>query len=147
MVWEEDRFVTKVEGTNGFVCLVLRDPFGRYEPSALNEAAMKSVFPVYEYQTRELAKGKSIDEILAAIEAKAKSGEFPAPEPGAIVYMMSPKNKYYNFWSKTLDDIEPHIMLYYPKLDGDQLGFTGEKGLPMFYNEYSHMSVVHILTD
>jgi hypothetical protein len=145
-VWKNNNFTEVIKGSNEFTCLVLRDPQGRYEPSCLNEAAMKSVFPVYLYQTQALYEGKSIHEIYAEIEAHANTERFPVPEPGALVYMMSPKNKFYNHWDNKLIDIEPHIMLYYPTLKAESLGFTTQ-GLPGFYDEYPHLSVIHIHTN
>ena len=35
MVWKEGRFVLEKKGSNDFVCLVLADRFGRFEPSCL----------------------------------------------------------------------------------------------------------------
>ncbi len=150
-VWENDRFVQKIKGTNEFVCLVLTDEKGRYEPSCLNQAAMHSVYPVYEYQTRQLARGMSIQNIYKNIKAMSVNQTLPAPDPGALVYMMSSKNKFYDHFSQKLIDVEPHVMLYLPKLNASSLGLTLENynqyGLPMFYDEYPHLSVVHINTD
>lgn len=146
MVWDKNRFVRKLKGTNEFVCMVVKDGKGRYEPSCFNRAAMKAVFPVYEYQAKLLAQGKTIQEIHDKIKKKSMSKYFPAPEPGAIVYMMSKNNKYYDYFNNKLMDIPPHIMLYFPKIKASSLEFSGEKGLPMFYDEYPHLSVVHIHT-
>ena len=147
MIWQKDRFVKKVSGTNGFTCFVLRDNKGRYEPSCLNKAAMKSVLPVYNYQTKMLQEEVNIKTIYEGIEKRANSGVFPKPEPGAVVYMMSPKNKFYDHFNSKLLDIAPHIMLYFPKIDERSLGFNNKDGLPMFYHEYPHLSVIHIDTD
>ncbi len=147
MIWEENKFVFKIKGDGDFVCLVLRDDKGRYEPSCLNQSAMKSVLPIYEFQARELYKGKSINEIYQKISEKVASGEFPKAEPGALVYMMSPKNKFYDHFNNKLMDITPHVMLYYPKLKQESMGFNGQDGLPMMYDEYPHLTVVHIETN
>ena len=147
MVWEDGRYVLKLRGTNGFTCMVVRDVHGRYEPSAFNEAAMKAVLPVYEFERRALEKGSSWSDIHDAIREKVVEGEFPEVDPGALVYMMSPKNKYFMWGDGKLIDIAPHVMLYYPRLNESTLGFNGKDGLPMFYNEYPHLGVVHVLTD
>ncbi|ALU44600.1 hypothetical protein [Pseudoalteromonas rubra] len=146
MVWEEDRFVTKIAGSNEFVCLVLTDGQGRFEPSCLNKQAMRSVFPVYEYQTRMLLQNMPIQEIYKNIEAMAKAKTLPEPGPGALVYMMSHRNKFYDHFSKKLLDVGPHVMLYLPRIEKDSLGFNNKDGLPMFYNEYPHLSVIHLHT-
>ena len=147
MVWSGDKFVQKLKGSNEFVCLVLQDSKGRFEPTCLNRAAMKSVFPVYEYQTQLLQKGEDISDIHKAIESKFKQGEFEAPLPGALVYMMSKRNKFYDHFNQRLVNVGPHIMLYLPKQSESSLGLNGENGLPGFYNEYPHMSVIHISTE
>ena len=147
MVWSGDKYVSKLKGSNEFVCLVLRDSKGRFEPSCLNMAAMKSVFPIYEYEAQLLQKGKNISDIHNAIEEKFKQGYFEIPSPGAIVYMMSKRNKFYNHFEQKLVDVGPHIMLYLPKINESSLGLNGQDGLPRFYNEYPHLSVIHIVTD
>ena len=147
MVWLGDKFSTLIQGSNAFTCLVLRDDKGRYEPSCLNKAAMQAILPVYEYQTAQLAKGINIKTIHANIKKMAEAGTFTAPAPGGVVYMMAPDNKYYDHFSNTLMDIPPHIMLYYPTLDKTEIGFNNDNGVPMFYDEYPHLSVVHINTD
>ena len=147
MAWQDGRYVEISEGSNEFTCLVLRDAFGRFEPSCFNQAALDAVLPVYEYQTRALEKGRSITEIHTEISRRAENGELPQVQPGALVYMMSPRNRYYNFWTKELVDVPPHIMLYYPKLEQTDLCFDGEDGLPNFFMEYPHLSVVHITTE
>ena len=144
MVWENGKYVTKVQGTNKFVCLMWADKQGTFEPSCFNQAAMKAVFPVYQFQRDMLEKGVGIRDIHQQISQKAKTGEFPSPEPGAVVYMMSKRNKFFNHFGQQLYDVEPHIMLYFPKLEGSSLGFTGKNGLPDFYSDYPHLSVVHI---
>lgn len=144
MVWKTDKFVKVVKGSNNFVCLVLRDSKGRYEPSCLNQAAMEAIFPVYEYQTKMLQLGKPIDEIYNNIDSMHKKGKFPTPKPGALVYMMSPKNKFFDHFGNNLSDVPPHIMLYTPKISNDQLGFNGQSGLPHYYDEYPHLGVIHI---
>lgn len=144
MVWSGGKYVLKLKGSNEFVCLVLRDDKGRFEPSCLNKAAMKSVFPVYEYEAQILQKGNNIADIHKAIERRFKQGQFKAPMPGALVYMMSKRNKFYNHFEQKLMDISPHIMLYLPKVSESSLGLNGQDGLPGFYNEYPHLSVIHI---
>lgn len=144
MIWGGDKYVSKITGTNEFVCLVLRDGKGRFEPSCLNKAAMKSIFPVYEFEAQMLQNGKNISDIHKAIEERFKQGQFEAPAPGALVYMMSKRNRFYNHFEQKLVDISPHIMLYLPKVGQSSLGLNGHDGLPGFYNEYPHLSVIHI---
>ncbi len=146
LIWSGDKYITATSGSNGFICLVLKDPKGRFEPSCLNKAAAESVLPVYEYQTNLLQDGEDILGIYKKIEERFKKGEFLPPAPGAIVYMMSKHNKFYNHFESKLVDVAPHIMLYFPKLDKQATGLNGKNGLPGLYNEYPHLSVIHIHT-
>lgn len=143
MIWENGKYIQKVQGTNQFMCLVWADEQGTFEPSCFNQAAVESVFPVYEFQRSMLEKGEDIKAIVSQITVKANSGEFPTPNPGALVYMMSERNKYFDHYEKKLYDVGPHLMLYYPKLNPDSLGF-GVEGLPDVYDDYPHLSVIHV---
>lgn len=146
MVWEKGRYKLKLKGTNSFTCIVWSNHHGTYEPTCMNSAAKAAVLPVYELQRQMLEKHIAIQDIHATIAEKAERGELPLPEPGAVVYMMSNKNKYYDHFGKKLSGVEPHIMLYYPRLKQSDLGFNGKDGLPGFYNDFPHLSVVHIQT-
>lgn len=144
--WEKGKYVEKIKGSNGFGCLVLEDLKGRFEPSCLNAMALKAILPVYTFQTAQLEQGKTIQDIHQQIAAKYAAGEFLDPDPGAVVYMMAPNNRYYDYWGKKLVDIAPHIMLYLPKTARQAIGFNGQNGLPGYYDEYPHLSVIHIHT-
>ena len=144
MVWKNGKYATAVEGTNGFVCLMWADQQGTFEPSCFNQAAMEAVFPVYQFQRNLLETGVGIEDIHRQIAQKAQSGEFPPPKPGAVVYMLSKRNKYFDHFGQRLLDIEPHIMLYLPKVEAGSIGFNGQNGLPSFYSDFPHLSVVHI---
>jgi len=146
MVWKDGAYVQKVSGSNEFVCLVWADKQGTFEPSCFNEPAKKAVLPVYQFQRQMLETKMGIKEIHKKIADKAKRGEFPTPGPGAVVYMMSARNKFYDHFSRKLIRVEPHVMLYYPKIKASSLGFNSEGGLPGFYSDYPHLSVVHIHT-
>lgn len=146
MAWNETHFETIRQGSNGFVCLVLRDSKGLFEPSCLNKPAVESILPVYEYRTLKLQHGKSIQKIYANIERMHSQGQFIDPAPGSVVYMMSPNNKYYDHFDNKLMDVAPHIMLYLPKVDHQQVGLNGKDGLPGMYDDYPHLSVIHLNT-
>ena len=146
MEWEDSEYVLKHKGSNAFTCLIWADIKGTFEPSCFNPAALVSVLPVYTYQRRMLEKGTSIKQITQQISAKAKSGEFPPPAPGALVYMMSKRNKFYHHHGEKLIDVEPHIMLYFPRLEHDNIGFNAD-GLPDIYDDFPHLSVIHLHGD
>ncbi len=146
MVWKKGRYVKSIEGSNEFTCLVWADIKGTFEPSCLNNSAREAILPVYEFKRRMLEKGENMSEILDEIASRARKGEFLAPAPGAVIYMMSNRNKFFRHTDGKILDIEPHIMLYFPRLEASSLGFNGQDGTPSFYHEFPHVSVVHIHT-
>ena len=146
LVWEKGRYIIKVKGSNEFLCFVSADKQGTFEPTCINEVARKAILPVYEFQRRMLEQKMDIMEIHNKISNKSKKGEFISPEPSAVVYMMSERNKFYDHFGRKLMTVEPHIMLYIPKVEAGSLGFNGENGLPMFYSDFPHLSVIHVHT-
>ena len=100
LVLSSDGYQTAVEGKNGFTCLVERawmSPFDSPDfwnpklkgPVCYNPAATRSILPITRYRTKLAQSGvsqlKMFDEIRAAMARK----ELPAPEPGAMSFMMS----------------------------------------------------------
>jgi hypothetical protein len=126
---EPQGYVTAVNGSNGFTCIVERSwmaPFDNPEfwnpklraPICYNPAASKSVL-VYTLQRTKLAlaghsRAQMLDEVRAAVAGKA----FPSPEPGAMSYMMS-KNGYLGdgqgHWHS-------HLMFHVPKAEAASWG-------------------------
>jgi len=117
-------YETAVKGTNGFTCLVERgwmSPFDSPDfwnprlrgPVCYNPAATRSILPITRYRTKlaqsGLPKSQMFDEISAAIARR----QLPAPEPGAMSFMMS-KDGYLG------DGVGPwhsHLMFYVPGTD------------------------------
>jgi hypothetical protein len=113
-------YETAVKGTNGFVCLVARswdNDFGKSDfwnpknraPICYNPAAARSVLPTYLTKTTWALAGMS--EAKMAERSPQPSG-VPAPEVGAMCYMMSPGG-YLG------DDVKgpwhPHLMFFLPR--------------------------------
>jgi hypothetical protein len=124
LVLSSKGYETAVNGTNGFTCLVERawmSPFDSPQfwnpklrgPVCYNPAATRSILPITRYRTKlaqsGVPKSQMFDEIRAAIARK----ELPAPEPGAMSFMMS-KDGYLG------DDVghwHSHLMFYIPGTD------------------------------
>lgn len=145
MVWVDGAFKLQVEGSNGFNCMLLTDPQGRYEPSCFNMEAMRSVFPVYDYQTRMLYKGMPYAEIVANIAQKAELGEFPQAKRGGLVYMMSTQNKWHHHGQGKTYEVPPHLMFYFPTIEPETMGFTESFGQPGLMREYFHLSTLMVM--
>jgi hypothetical protein len=114
-------FVTAVEGTNGFVCMVDRAWMSEFDskefwnpkmrgPICLNPQAVPSILPIAYKRTALALAGQSKDQILQALKAALASRQLPPIAPGAMSYMMS-KQGYLNdaavHWI-------PHLMFYTP---------------------------------
>jgi len=117
-------YETAVKGTNGFVCLVERswdqgiegsefwNPKVR-SPFCLNAAAARFYLPRTFKRTALILAGRSKGQMFDVLKAAVAGNELPAPEPGAVCYMMS-KQGYLNdrdgHW-------HPHLMFYFSNMD------------------------------
>ena len=114
-------FITAVEGTNGFVCMVDRAWMSEFDskefwnpkmrgPICLNPQAVPSILPIAYKRTALALAGQSKDQILQALKAALASRQLPPIAPGAMSYRMS-KQGYLNdaavHWI-------PHLMFYTP---------------------------------
>jgi len=122
-------YETAVKGKNGFVCLVIRswtvgtdDPqFWNPKlraPHCLNPAATRTYLPLVIRKTELVLAGKSKEQISESIKAGLDNKEFPAPEAGAMCYMMS-KEGYLN---DQAGHWHPHVMFYVPLEDAATWG-------------------------
>jgi hypothetical protein len=121
MVLGPQGYTTAVKGTNGFLCVVERswgaatdepefwNPKVR-APHCFNPPAAKTFLPIFLMKTKLVLAGKSKPEIVAAIATALDKKELPAPEPGAMCYMMS-KQQYLNDRGKSW---HPHLMFFVP---------------------------------
>ncbi len=129
MVLGRDGYEIAANGRNGFVCLVERSwmsPFDFPEfwnpkmrgPVCYNPPAARSILPRTIRRTALALAGLSKPAMLAAIKAAAARKALPAPEPGAMSYMMS-RQQYLN---DEAGSWEPHLMFYLPKTDAAAWG-------------------------
>ena len=140
-LWE---YVKKIQGDNNFTCLLLTDPQGRFEPSCLNEQAMKTVFPVYQFQTQSLYAGISIQDIDNSILEMVNKGKLPKPTHGELVYMMSNDNKWYDHVEKVMTFPPPHLMFFQESMDDGIYNLSDSVSLVKLSHPYPHLSVLII---
>jgi hypothetical protein len=129
LVLSSKGYETAVNGKNGFTCLVERawmSPFDSPEfwnpklrgPVCYNPAATRSILPITRYRTKlaqsGVPKNQMFDEIRAAIAKK----ELPAPEPGAMSFMMSKDG----YLSDDAGHWHSHLMFYIPGTDTSSWG-------------------------
>ena len=133
LVLEKSGYVQAVRGTNGFTCLVQRsfvsstnDPaFWSPKvraPACFNPPAARTVLAPMLKRNEWIMGGVALTEVDARTQRAYASHVFPAPAPGAMAYMLSPR--------QYLLDADPHwmphLMFYYDKsLPAASLGAAG----------------------
>jgi len=122
-------YETAIEGKNGFVCVVERSwtsPFNSSQfwnpkvrvPACFNPAAARSILPVTIKRTQMVLAGLSKAQMIDGIKAGFENKEIPAPEPGAMCYMMSRAG----YLNDSVGHYVPHLMFYFPPTDKSSWG-------------------------
>ena len=122
-------YETAIEGRNDFVCMVERSwmsPFNSAEfwnpkvrvPICFNPAAARSILPLTFKRTEMVLAGLSKAQMIDSIKAGFDNKELPAPEPGAMCYMMSRAG----YLNDALGHYVPHLMFYFPLTDKSSWG-------------------------
>ena len=122
LVLKREGYETAVKGTNGFTCLVERawaSPFDSAEfwnprlrgPVCYNPAATRSVLPNRLRRTELVLAGHSREQILDEIRAALARKDLPAPEAGAMSFMMSKDG----YLSDSQGHWHSHLMFHVPK--------------------------------
>lgn len=117
-------YETAVDGTNGFTCLVERawmSPFDSPEfwnpklrgPVCYNPAATRSMLPVTRYRTRLALSGMPKAQMFAEIRAALARKQLPAPEAGAMSFMMSKDG----YLGDKVGHWHSHLMFYVARTD------------------------------
>jgi hypothetical protein len=138
LVLSRHGYETAVKGKNGFVCLVERswsspiddpgfwNPKGR-APLCLNPPAARSYLPRTIKKTELVLAGRSKTEMFDAIKAALDKKELPAPESGAMCYMLSKQG----YLSDRDGHWHPHLMFFLPSIEPSGWG-AGMAGSPVF---------------
>jgi len=122
-------YETAIEGRNGFVCMVERSwilPFNSAEfwnpkvrgPLCFNPAAARSILPLTIKRTEMVLAGMSKTQMIDSIRAGFENKKLPAPEPGAMCYMMSRAG----YLNDGVGHYVPHLMFYFPLTDKSSWG-------------------------
>jgi hypothetical protein len=133
LVLAKSGYVQAARGTNGFTCLVQRsfdsstsDPnFWKPKlraPVCFNPPAVRTVLAPMLKRSNWVIGGVALAEVEARTQRAYASHAFPAPAPGAMAYMLSPR--------QYLVDADPHwmphLMFFYDKaLSGSTFGAAG----------------------
>jgi hypothetical protein len=137
MVLGRHGYETVVKGKNGFVCVVQRswtagadDPdFWNPKlraPICFNPPAVRSYLPQTIRKTELILAGRSKAQMFEGIKAALDRKELPAPESGAMCYMMSKQG----YLSDRDGHWRPHLMFFVPLTDPTTWG-GGLPGSPI----------------
>ena len=113
--FERDR-----EGSNGYVCMVVREGETGLAPQCFDKAGQVSHVPVYLDEAEKRIAGMALDNIRKERAAGFAAGDYrPAPGPG-VVYMASAYNYVYNARGDQLL-VAPHVMYHAPYVSNEDL--------------------------
>ncbi len=110
------------DGSNGFTCFVDRQAPVNLEPTCFDAEGSATTFLTRLFVEEQRAKGKSEDEITAALAEGYKSGKFRAPGKPGIVYMMSDQGFLLIPSVNKIVPLPPHLMFYAPYATDKDIG-------------------------
>ena len=116
----EEGYEMAVEGTNGFTCLVGRDDPGTRWPICFDAVGSETIVPRVLREGEMRRRGATKEEVQEDSARRFLSGEYQAPSRPGIAYMLSPDAVTSN--GKNLLTTPPHLMMYAPNVDAEQLG-------------------------
>lgn len=114
-------YETAVKGRNGFVCIVERSWTAGFDdpkfwnpklrgPLCFNEPAVRSYLPRTIKKTEWVLAGRSREQMAEALKTAIAKKELPAPEPGAMCYMLSKQG----YLGDEVGHWYPHLMFFEP---------------------------------
>lgn len=108
-------------GSNGYVCIVVREGENGLAPQCFDEPGQAAHLPVHFDEAKNRIAGMSIEELRAERAKGFASGAYrPAPGPG-VVYMASAYNYVYNGRGEQIL-VAPHVMYHAPYVRNEDLG-------------------------
>jgi hypothetical protein len=120
-------------GTSGAACMVARDQHeGSRYPICFNPEAARTTMQREIMEVRLRTLGVTEDSITRAVEAAYASGTLRQPQHFALAYMMSPRQVLYSSPAadgRRVGAWHPHIMIYTPADNGQDLGFARAGGM------------------
>jgi hypothetical protein len=121
-ILERNGYLKVRDGANGFTCFVDRQNPLNIEPTCFDAEGSATTLQSRFLAEEMRGKGKSEEEVTAAIENGYKSGRFRAPQKPGIVYMMSDIGYIYVAELKKLVHLPPHLMFYDPYAKDEDIG-------------------------
>jgi hypothetical protein len=119
---ERTGYVKVREGTSGFTCFVDRQTPLNQEPTCFDAEGSETTLITRLFAEEMRGKGKSEEDINAAIQDGYKTGKYRAPRKPGIVYMMSDAIYIYIAERNLIVHGPPHLMFYAPYATEKDIG-------------------------
>lgn len=127
MVLTEAGYKTVKEGSNGFLCLVVRGNIRFPEilaPICYDEQGAKTIAKVHIESQNLRKQGLEETEVQQRIANGFRQGVFPTPQKSGIIYMLSPVVYVPDTEERgKMMTYIPHFMMYAPYLSPEDIGF------------------------
>ena len=126
-------YVEAAKGTNGFVCLVVREyeasltdikvwqETHRRAPHCLNPGAVRTILPEMTYRAELVLSGLPFEKVAAQLQEGYRTGRLKPAEVGAMAYMLSR----HQILAGDPPHWKPHLMFYYPPSRRSEAGAGG----------------------
>lgn len=125
LVLGDTGYVPASGGSNGVTCLVNRSWRDSLEPHCYDAEGTATVLPIELLRFHYRERGESERTIAARVAAGIANGHFRLPVRPALTYMMSAGQVLYDDDGTRAGAWRPHLMIYYPRLTGAQVGMSG----------------------
>lgn len=135
LVLERDGYVVADEGASDVTCYVSRDWAESLEPLCFDAEGSRTILPIYLRRAELRARGRSLAEIEADVADGLRTGRFRLPQRPAIGYMMSSEQVLFAPDGRNVGAWNPHVMIYYPYLEGSDLGLADSPSLPVVMSD------------
>ena len=127
-ILERSGYVKVRDGSNGFSCFVDRQSPLNNELTCFDAEGSATTLQSRFLAEELRAKGKSEDDVTAAISEGYNSGKFRAPQKPGMVYMMSDAGYIYVVQLKKMIHLPPHLMFYDPYATDKDIGTPAAAG-------------------
>lgn len=132
------------QGTNGFICFIIRTEVGRVEfrtdiatAISFDAEGAKTIFPVYADVAAMRASGKfTASQIKDILTERYKTGYYKVPARGGLSYMVAPLMRNYEGLSPNVSTYSiPHYMFYAPYITEADIGGNSHSGGPIIFGD------------
>lgn len=125
LVLERGGYVVAVEGTNGVTCHVGRSWPRSLEPHCFDAEGSATILAMHVRRAELRERGWTKAAIDADIAEGLRTGRYRLPSRPAMSYMMSAAQNLYDDEGQHVGAWKPHLMIYYPYLTPESIGWSG----------------------